>query len=126
VGDRRTKALVIEDDVDSRRLFGDILADANIETVCVDGQQLPEPDGFNVVISDLQGSGRSRYSSTRAREWVGLLSKRYAAPVIIVSARSEVRTDDALRRHAAHVMLKPIDVEEFVTRIRDAAARDGA
>jgi DNA-binding response OmpR family regulator len=117
--ERRQRVLVIEDDADSRALFEEILRESGIGVVCADHDALPEPDGFTLVVSDLPCS-RQRYSSTLASDWVDLLRRRYGAPVIVVTGRSEAAEDAELLRTAHSVVSKPIDIDEFVTTVRGA------
>lgn len=116
------RVLVIEDDADSRALFAEILAESGIEAVPVDHDALPEPDGFTVVISDLPCS-RTRYSTEWATNWVELLTRRYLAPVIVLTGHTEAMRDARLRRAASYIIAKPIDVSAFVEVVRKA---DGA
>ncbi len=116
---RPVRVLVVEDDEDSRALFKEILADSGIEATCSDHDALPEADGFSVVVSDLPSS-RTRYSSSCACDWVELLARRYLVPVIVMTGRSEAVQDERLRRVAAYVVSKPIDVSEFVAIVRKA------
>lgn len=116
------RVLVVEDDPDSRQLFGDILRDADLEPVCVDHGALPEADGFSVIVSDLPDQ-RAGYSSAQVSAWARDLQTRYRAPLIVLTGRSEAMRDDALRGASAHVLTKPIDIDELVTRVRTADRR---
>jgi DNA-binding response OmpR family regulator len=117
----RLHVLVVEDDPDSRLLFGEVLGDSQIESRCVEPSQLPEPDSFGVVVTDLPGISGDGYSSARARDWIAQLQQRYAVPIVVVTARHEAQSDGALSL-AADVMHKPIDIDDFVTRVRRAAS----
>jgi DNA-binding response OmpR family regulator len=119
VVERQVRVLVIEDDEDSRALFKEILTESGIEATCADHDALPDPDGFTVVVSDLPRT-RTRYSSSCACDWVEALARRYLVPVIVMTGRSEAVHDDRLRRAAAFVMPKPIDVSEFIAIVRKA------
>jgi DNA-binding response OmpR family regulator len=112
--------LVVEDDPDSRALFGELLADAGIDAVCVDHQALPERDGFGLVMTDLPGKGR--FSIAEAREWTALLHERYRAPIVIVTGRHEAASDEVLRRSALMIE-KPVDIDELLATIRGALDR---
>lgn len=116
---RPVSVLLVEDDEDSRTLFEEILTESGFLATCADHDALPEPDGFTVVVSDLPRTTTS-YSSSCACEWVELLARRYAVPVIVMTGHSEAVRDDRLRRAAAYVMPKPIDVTEFLTIVRKA------
>ena len=120
-GDGR-RVLVVEDDADSRQLFEDILRDADLDPVCVDHEALPEADGFSVIVSDLPEL-RHGYSSARASAWARLLQNRYRAPLVVVTGRGEAARDEALREASAHVLTKPLDIDELVRRVRTADRR---
>ena len=121
--DGGVRALVIEDDPASRDLFRDVLADAQIDSVCVDHDALPAPDGFTVVVSDLP-TLNGHYSTAEARAWVTDLRQRYGAPVIIVTGRSEATYDGALARDVWSVVAKPLDIDDLVARVRAARMVD--
>jgi len=116
------RVLVVEDDADSRKLFDEILLDAEFEPVCVDHDALPEADGFSTIVSDLP-EARGGYSSERMSMWARGLQTRYRAPLIVVTGRMEAARDSELRRASAHVVTKPIDVDAFVERVRNADRR---
>ena len=118
----KLRALLIEDDVDIRSLLVEVLDDAEIDVVSAEPSALPASSRFSVIVTDLPH--RDGYSPVEARAWIESLSTRFAAPIVIITARQEARADEYLRR--ATVMLqKPIDIEELVATIR-AAANDRA
>ena len=120
--DGHARVLILEDDPDSRALFQEILADSGVQAHAADHDELPEPDGYTLIVSDLPLVHRA-YSSTLASDWVQLLRERYVAPVIVVTGHAEAMVDDELWQAASRVIAKPIDVEEFVALVRAADGR---
>ena len=108
--------LLIEDDPDNRALFAELLAEARIDALCVSHDALPEPDPFQLVVTDLPS--QVGYSTAGAKDWVTLLLSRYRAPVIVVTGRHEARAE---LRNVAAVIEKPIDIDSFVATIRATA-----
>lgn len=119
--DEPRHALVIEDDADSRVLFVEMLTDCGMESVAVAHHELPGAREFTVVVTDLPRP-RARYSSAAAVAWVNQLAWAYRAPVVVVTGNTEAAHDTRLREVAAHVIQKPLDMDEFIDRVTAAAA----
>lgn len=113
------RVLLIEDDDDSRALFREVLADFGIAACCAVPNELPEQDHFEAVLTDLP-QPRAPYSSATAREWVTGLRTRYRAPVLVLTGHSEAQTDPHIAA-LAQVLVKPIDIDVLVERLRTAA-----
>lgn len=118
--DLGVRILVIEDDPATLHLFGEVLADSGLAMVGADHDQLPGQGAFSVVVTDLPRRNVA-YTSESAVEWVRQLAVRYTAPVIVLTGRAEAWKDNHLRT-MAEVMSKPMDVDDFVLRVRAALA----
>ena len=116
------RVLVIEDDQATLRLFDEVLADSGLAMLGADHERLPPADGFSVVVTDLPGVNRP-YASHDAVRWVRQLSDRYAAPIIVLTGRTDAWRDKELRS-VVEVMSKPIDIDDFVRRVRAAVTSD--
>lgn len=114
VGERRI--LLIEDDPETQRLFGEILGEDGFEVTSCAHNDLPERDGATLVITDLDHGSRT-YSSESARFWIRQLRERYLAPVFVITGHAEASKDDALRHEAIDVMCKPIDIDDLTARL---------
>jgi DNA-binding NtrC family response regulator len=100
-------------------MFQDVLTEAAIGCVCVDHEELPQPDGFTVVLSDLPATN-SHYSSATARDWVKLLRERYAVPIVVITGRSEATHDGDLARDVSSIVEKPIGIDQLLDHIHRA------
>jgi DNA-binding NtrC family response regulator len=110
------KILLIEDDPDTIRLFGEILAESGLEADGVAHDRLPEANGYGLVITDLDMRGK-RYSSSDARGWVRMVADRYGVPVVVITGHSEAMLDDAMRAEVADIIEKPLDVDDLQRRV---------
>ena len=120
MGERRV--LLIEDDPETNRLFGEILAEDGFNVTACAHDALPERDGAALVITDLDQGSRT-YSSQVANEWIRMLRARYAGPVFVITGHTEATRDDTLLREAFDVMSKPIDIEDLTGRLKAAFER---
>ena len=116
------RVLLIEDDPETNRLFGEVLTEDGFSVTTCAHDGLPEPDGIALVVTDLDNGSR-RYSSQLARDWIRLLRVRYSAPVLVITGHSEAAFDETLRSEATDVMSKPIDLADLNARIEAAFAR---
>lgn len=114
-----TRVLVLDDDASTAELMRLVLEDAAFSvTVAESADPLP-PGPFDCVVSDLMGT--TVYSVESAEAWLRRLGQRYSgAPVILVSAHPEIASDRD-RLAARRVIVKPFDVDELVSAVRDAA-----
>ena len=113
------KALLVEDDEDTIRMYRDVLSDTGIDADGCQPDRLPDANGFGLVITDL-GLGGQPYSGSRAKAWVRMLGDRYGVPVMVVTGHSEAVGDDGVVGVAADVILKPLDVEDLQRRVAAA------
>ena len=119
---RATRILLIEDDAATLRLFDELLADGGFVMVGTDHDRLPTPDGFSLVVTDLPNRNLP-YVSDSAVQWVRQLADRYRVPVIVLTGYSDAWLDPRLRAFA-DVITKPVDIEEFMRRVRAALECD--
>lgn len=111
--------LVIEDDPDTIRLFREILADCGFQAEGVAHDRLPAPNGYGLVITDLDMRG-GRYSSGDARAWVRMVGNKYGVPVVVITGHSEAILDREMRVDAADIIAKPLDVDDLQRRVAAA------
>lgn len=111
--------LLVEDDVDTIRMYREVLSETGFDSDGCEPEHLPAANGYGLVITDL-GLGGQPYSGTGAKEWVRMLGERYGAPVVVVTGHSEAVGPDGVIGVAADVLVKPLDVEDLQRRVRSA------
>lgn len=116
------RVLLIEDDPETNRLFGELLSEEGFDVTSSSHSSLPARDGHVLVVTDLDAGSR-RYSSEVARDWIRTLRARYDVPVVVVTGHMEALHDPALRSDVADLMLKPVDIDDLSTRLRAALER---
>jgi DNA-binding response OmpR family regulator len=120
------RVLVVEDDPDTRRMLVSLIADEGFEPIAaLDGDHAlrtalaVEP---SAIVLDLMLPGVSGEEFARAYH-----EHAHAdAPIVVVSARRDAAAV-ARKIGASAVLPKPLDIAEFVARLRTTMdARDGA
>ena len=112
-----TKILVIDDDVPVAELIAVVLQEANFRVVVLHRLSDVPSERFDCIVTDLIDV--DPYSYEAARDWILRLADRFpVTPVVIVTGRREARDDR--ERLGAPVLIKPFDIEDLVSAVREA------
>lgn len=113
--------LIVEDNVDSRELFGEILRDENYEVIeTEDGQDAlnylkSHENPPDLILMDLT------FPHMSASEFVERLlaeTKWQDIPLVVISGQVDTQ-EQALKLNAKGFLKKPFDINQFVQTIRD-------
>lgn len=108
--------LVLDDDIHIAELVRVVLEDAGYQVrVSTDGAMPSGP--FDCIVTDLMSV--SVYTRDDARDWILRVADRFPhVPVIVVTAHPEAANDGASLGVRA-VIMKPFDVEELMSVVRE-------
>lgn len=119
--------LIIEDNVDSILLYGEILRGENFHVVeTADGKQATEFLENNHIIPDLIIMDLS-FPHMTAEEFVANLRSRASwanIPLLVISGHVETQ-ERARGLNANGFLKKPFDLEEFISAVKTLASSSG-
>ena len=107
--------LVVEDDLAVGETIRAILEESyRVDVVTATGT-LPLDAEAALVITDLVS--RAGYDSAAAIRQVREIRVRTSAPVLVLTAHREAKSDDSLAGEANAVMTKPFEIDELVAMV---------
>lgn len=124
------RVLLAEDDDDARKVLAAVLGDLGFDVVQVaDGGRMlvaltslyregRSPDELDLVITDVHmpvASGIDLFKALRAAHW--------KTPVIVMTAFDSARIREAVARHGARLLIKPLDLDALEETIRELMGR---
>ena len=112
------RVLVIEDDVTIADLMRTVIEDDGHSCVVTTSLTTLPAGPFDVIVTDLFVGA---YTRERARRWLTRLEAVYpGVPMVVVTAHGAIRSDaDALP--AKRVIIKPFEIDELLSAIREVA-----
>lgn len=112
--------LVVEDDTAVGATIRAILEDCSYRVDVVDGAAtVPRGARAALVITDLES--RSGYDSAAAVRQVREIRVRTGAPVLVLTAHGEAKSDGRLAGEANAVMSKPFEIDELMAMVQRLA-----
>ncbi len=112
------RVLVVDDDHDMRRYVSELLAPCFAVDTAPDGQAALESavaDPPDVIVSDVMMPGLDGLGLVRA---LRAHERTLDVPIVLLSARADASSLEALRLGADDYLLKPIGARELVARVR--------
>jgi DNA-binding response OmpR family regulator len=112
-------ALVIEDDIATRRVIARALLAAGYG-VCESfvADPIPFVPALDVIVSDVV----TRPDPLAVRDWTRSLRERFGVPLVLVTGRDEILALGPLALGVADVVAKPFDVSDLALRVGRAIA----
>jgi DNA-binding response OmpR family regulator len=108
--------LILDDDRVMVDLLRTVIEDAGHRVIAAaDLEEVPRDATADLVVSDLLPL--TDYRSEAARQWVGALRARFAAPVVVVTAHAAALGEPD-RLGADAVVAKPFDIDALSATVR--------